>query len=194
MNVEEMKKKGLRDNKKIQGAVEVILTEIGEDPNREGLKRTPFRVAKAMEEYFGGYDWKPEDVLNRAFTQKSDLVIEGPIKFFSHCEHHMAPFYGEVWIGYIPNESITGLDKMIKLVEIYARRLQVQERLTEQIIEGMNKVLNPTGVMVVVKAYHLCVSSRETRNPTTYTTTSAIRGLFVHSPVLRQEFLELIKL
>ena len=193
MEQSEIRKKGLRNNKKIQEAVKVILEEIGEDIEREGLQRTPYRVAKAYEEWFGGYDKDPKEVLNRTFSEKSDLVIEGPIKFFSHCEHHIAPFYGEIWIGYVPNEYVTGLDKMIKLVEIYARRLQIQERLTEQITEAMMNGLKPLGVMVVCKAYHLCVSSRETRNPTTYTITSAIRGIFKHDDV-KSEFMRLIQL
>ena len=187
----------LKNNYIIQEAVRHILCSIGEKPDREGLKRTPFRYAKACEEWFGGYAVNPEKVLNRSFTESSDMVIEGPIKFFSHCEHHIAPFYGEIWIGYIPKKVVTGLDKMVKLVEVYSRRLQVQERLTEQIANTMFKTLDCKGVMVVCKAYHLCVSSRETKNPSTYTITSAIRGVFAkppkgHNP--REEFIRLIKL
>ena len=186
-------RQNLKDNVKIQNAIKTILKEIGEDPEREGLKRTPYRWAKAAEEWFGGYGIKPEDVLNRSFTESSDMVIEGPIKFFSHCEHHLASFYGEVWIGYIPKKQVTGLDKMVKLVEIYSRRLQIQERLTQQIADAM-MLLKPIGVAVVCKAYHLCVSSRETKNPTTYTITSAVRGLFKKDSKARDEFLKLITL
>lgn len=186
-------KNNLRDNKKIQKAIETILTEIGENPNREGLQRTPYRVAKAYEEWFGGYNKKPENVLNRTFTESSDMVIEGPIKFFSHCEHHLAPFYGKIWIGYIPEKRVTGLDKMVKLAEIYSRRLQTQERLTTQIADAMMNVLKPQGVVVVINAYHLCVSSRETRNPSAHTTTSAVRGVFEREHKARGEFMRLIK-
>ncbi len=194
MEMEEIRQKNLRNNLKIQEAVRTILQEIGEDPEREGLKRTPFRVAKAYEEWFGGYNKDPKEVLNRTFTEKSDLVIEGPIQFYSHCEHHIAPFYGHVWIGYIPDKYVTGLDKMVKLVEIYARRLQIQERLTEQIAEGMIKGLECRGVIVVCKANHLCVGSRETKNQSTQTITSAVRGIFETDSTLRNEFLSLIKI
>lgn len=193
MEMDELKYPNLRNNEKIQNAIKTILVEIGEDPKREGLERTPYRWAKAAEEWFGGYGMKPEDVLNREFTEHSDLVVEGPIKFFSHCEHHMAPFYGEAWIGYIPDKTVTGLDKMVKLVEIYARRLQTQERMTEEIANAM-KILKPLGIIVVVKAYHLCVSSRETKNPTTYTTTSALRGLFKTDTKARLEALMLMNM
>lgn len=192
MDMTEIRQIGLRDNQVIKDAVRCILQEIGEDPDREGLERTPFRIAKAYEEWFGGYDKDPTDVLNRTFTEKSEMVIEGPIGFYSHCEHHMAPFYGKVWIGYIPSEYVTGLDKMIKLVEIYARRLQIQERLTSQIADAMFDNLSCVGVGVICKAYHLCVSSRETKNQDTYTTTSAIRGALEKKEV-RDEFLSLIK-
>jgi len=194
MDMTEIRKEGLRDNQKILDAVKTILTEIGEDSDREGLERTPFRVAKAYEEWFGGYDKKATDVLNRAFSEKSDLVIEGPIQFYSHCEHHMAPFYGEVWIGYIPSKFVTGLDKMVKLVEIYARRLQIQERLTQQIADGMVEGIECEGAIVVVKANHFCVGSRETKNQSTRTVTSAVRGCFDNDVPLRKEFLSLISL
>jgi GTP cyclohydrolase I len=192
MDMSEIRIKNLRNNKKIQSAVRTILTEIGEDPNREGLEATPFRVAKAYEEWFGGYGKEPSEVLNRSFTESSQLVIEGPIQFYSHCEHHTAPFFGSVWIGYIPKKYVTGLDKMVKLVEIFARRLQIQERLTQQIADAMMKELKCGGVMVVCKATHFCVGSRETKNQTTQTITSEVRGLFKTNDILRQEFLSLI--
>ena len=128
-------RQNLRDNKKIQDAVKTILEEIGEDPNREGLKRTPYRIAKAYEEWFGGYGIEAKDVLNRQFTESCGIVLEGPISFYSHCEHHVAAFFGMVWIAYIPKKYVTGLDKLVKLVEIYSRRLQIQERLTQQITD-----------------------------------------------------------
>lgn len=184
----------LRNNKKIQEAIKVILTEIGEDPNREGLKRTPFRVAKAYEEFFGGYGFKPKDVLNRQFTESCGIVIEGPISFYSMCEHHMVPYVGKVYISYVPDKYVTGLDKLVKLTEIYARRLQIQERMTKQIADGLYENLKCKGVMVVVDAKHLCVNSRETKNDTTRTITSEVLGVFKTSATARQEALDLIKI
>lgn len=187
-------RKDLRNNKKIQNSIETILKEIGENSNREGLKNTPYRVAKAYEEWFGGYGLKPEDVLNRQFTETCGIVIEGPISFYSHCEHHIAPFWGNVWIAYIPKDYVTGLDKLVKLVEIYARRLQIQERLTNQIALGLMKCLDCQGVMVIIDAKHLCVSSRETKNDTTKTITSEVLGIFKTNNSSRQEVLNLIKI
>jgi len=185
---------GLRDNKKIHQAIRTILKEIGEDPNREGLKRTPYRVAKAYEEWCGGYYFKPKDVLDRQFTESCGIVIEGPISFTSLCEHHLAFFTGSAYICYIPDKYVTGLDKLVKLVEIYARRLQVQERMTAQIADGLFKNLKCKGVMVVVKAKHLCVSSRETKNDTTETITSEVRGVFCKDLGARQEVMSLINI
>jgi GTP cyclohydrolase I len=187
-------RQNLRNNKIIQESVKKILKEIGEDPEREGLKRTPFRVAKAYEEIFGGYNFEPKDVLNRQFTESCGIIIEGPISFFSTCEHHVLPFYGNVFLAYVPKKYVTGLDKLIKLVEIYAKRLQVQERMTKQIADGLYENLDCLGVMVVVDAKHLCVSSRETRNGPTRTITSEIRGIFMNNPSAKQEVLDLIKI
>jgi len=185
----------LRDNKKIQEAIVTILKEIGEDPNREGLERTPFRYAKAAEEWFGGYGIEPKDVLNRQFSDTCNgIIVEGPISFHSHCEHHVASFWGDCWVLYIPDKYVTGLDKMVKLVEIYARRLQIQERLTQQIADGLYENLQCKGVMVVIKAKHLCVSSRETKNDSTLTVTSEVRGVFKEDMNARQEALKLIEL
>jgi len=188
-------RQNLKDNKKIQEAVKTIIKEIGEQPDREGLLKTPFRYAKACEEWFGGYEiTNIKDVLNRQFTESCGIVLEGPISFYSHCEHHIAPFWGRVWIAYIPGKYVTGLDKMVKLVEVFSRRLQIQERLTQQIADGLNDNLKCAGVMVVVDAKHLCVSSRETKNDTTRTVTSEVRGAFSNKPEARKEVLDLIKI
>ena len=187
-------RKDLKGNQKIQDAVKVLLKELGEDPEREGLKRTPFRVAKAYEEWFAGYDFEPKDVLNRQFTESCGIVVEGPISFFSHCEHHIVPFYGNAYVAYIPEKHVTGLDKLVKLVEIYARRLQVQERLTQQVADGLYKTLDCRGVMVVMVAKHLCVCSRETKNATSNTVTSEVRGVFEDDIGAREEVLKLINL
>jgi len=184
----------LKDNKKIQEAIKTILEEIGEDPNREGLQRTPYRYAKACEEWFSGYQFEAKDVLNRQFTESCGIVIEGPISFFSHCEHHIAIFAGNVWIAYIPRKHVTGLDKMVKLVEIYARRLQIQERLTQQIADGLFNHLGCAGVMVVISAKHMCVCSRETKNASSNTVTSEVRGIFENDYSAKQEVLKLIDL
>jgi GTP cyclohydrolase I len=191
MDMNEMRQDTLRNNLKIQDAIKTLIVEIGENPEREGLIRTPYRFAKACEEWFSGYKFGADNVLNRTFAEKSDMIVEGGIRFYSFCEHHISPFFGKVWIAYIPNQYVTGLDKMVKLVEIYARRLQVQERLGEQIADGMMKELKPKGVMVVIRAEHFCISSRETRNPA-ITTTSVIRGCFTDLPV-RMEALELMR-
>ena len=193
MEMDECRQK-LRDNKSIQQAVKTIIKEIGEDPEREGLKQTPFRIAKAYEEWFGGYGIEAKDVLNRQFTESCGIVLEGPISFYSFCEHHMAQFWGDAWIAYIPDKFVTGLDKMVKLTEIYARRLQIQERLTQQIADGLYTNLQCKGVMVVIDAKHLCVSSRETKNDTTRTITSEVRGAFENDLGARKEVLDLIKI
>jgi len=185
-------RKDLKDNEKIQDAVKVLLEEIGEDPKREGLVRTPYRVAKAYEEWFSGYDFTAKDVLNRQFTESCGIVVEGPISFFSHCEHHIAPFYGNAYIAYIPDKHVTGLDKLVKLVEIYSRRLQIQERLTQQIADGLYDTLDCKGVMVVVVAKHLCVCSRETRNASSNTVTSEVRGILDDDLGARNETLKLM--
>jgi len=187
-------RKDLKDNKIIQESIRNILKVIEEDPDREGLKRTPFRYAKACEEWFGGYGIEPKDVLNRQFTESCGIVIEGPISFYSHCEHHIAPFYGNAYVAYIPKEHVTGLDKLIKLVEIYSRRLQIQERLTQQIADGLNDTLDCAGVMVVITAKHLCVCSRETKNTSSNTVTSEVRGAFKEDPMARNEVLKLIEM
>lgn len=187
-------RKNLKDNKSIQESIKNILKAIGENPNREGLKLTPFRYAKACEEWFGGYDFEPKDVLNRQFTESCGIVIEGPISFYSKCEHHMASFYGNAYVAYLPKKHVTGLDKIVKLVEIYARRLQIQERLTQQIADGLNDTLDCEGVMVVITAKHLCVCSRETKNTTSNTVTSEVRGAFKKDAMARNEVLKLIEM
>ena len=184
----------LRNNKIIQDSIKKILKEIGEDPNREGLERTPYRVAKAYEEWFGGYGFEPKDVLNRQFAESCGLIVEGPISFHSHCEHHLASFFGTAFVAYVPKKYVTGLDKLVKLVEIYARRLQVQERMTKQIADGLYENLECLGVMVVIDAKHLCVSSRETKNASTRTRTSEIRGIFENNASAKQEVLDLINI
>lgn len=187
-------------------AVRELLASTGEDVNREGLIDTPKRVAKMYEEIFGGYKIDAHELLERTFAEdagieevKADginylqgMVIVRDIKFYSHCEHHMVPFFGKVHVGYIPNNKVVGISKIARVVDAYARRLQIQERLTKQIADTIQEVLDPQGVMVVVEAEHLCMKMRGIKNPCADTVTSTVRGLFEQAPT-RQEFLQLIR-
>lgn len=183
------------DLTKIQKCVHSILEEIGEDPNREGLKRTPERVAKAYEFLTQGYKLDVNEVLNDAvFKEKYDeMVIVKDIDFYSMCEHHLLPFYGKVHIAYIPNGKIVGLSKIPRIVDVFARRLQVQERMTQEIADTIDKFLSPLGVSVVVEAYHMCMMMRGVEKQNSITTTSAMHGIFTDSARTRMEFLDLIK-
>lgn len=170
-----------------------ILKLLGENPEREGLLKTPMRVAKAMQILTRGYTQDPEKVLTDAlFEEKyNQMVIVKDIDFFSMCEHHMLPFYGKAHVAYIPNGHITGLSKIARVVDIYAHRLQVQERLTEQIMECINKTLKPKGVMVVIEAKHMCMQMRGVEKQNSITTTSAYSGWF-ESLKTRNEFMNLL--
>ena len=171
-----------------------ILTLLGEDPEREGLLKTPMRVAKAMQTLTRGYEMDAHKVLTDALFKEdySQMVIVKDIDFFSLCEHHMLPFYGKAHVAYIPNGQITGLSKIARVVETYARRLQVQERLTEQIRDCIQESLHPLGVAVVIEAMHTCMSMRGVQKSNAITTTSAFSGIFLKSQKTRNEFLELI--
>lgn len=181
-------------NKKIMLAVETILTEIGEDKNREGLLRTPERFARACGEWFGGYGIKPEEVLNRNFPSEgyNDMLLVKDIEFTSFCEHHIAPFSGYVHIAVIAGKTVTGLDKFVKLVDIYARRLQTQEVMTRQIGEAIKKVLHPKGIMIMIEAKHMCVGSRETKNKSVNFITTYRDGRFKIDSGLESRFLSYI--
>ena len=171
-----------------------VLKLLGEDPEREGLVKTPMRVAKAMQVLTRGYTQDPHKVLTDAlFAEKYDqMVIVKDIDFFSMCEHHMLPFYGKAHVAYIPNGTITGLSKIARVVEVFARRLQVQERMTHQIMECINDTLHPMGVMVVIEAAHMCMQMRGVEKQNSLTTTSAFSGVFESSKT-RDEFMKLIK-
>jgi len=166
---------------------------VGENPQREGLLRTPYRVAHAMKWLTQGYNSTAEEVIGKGvFREEHDnMIMVRDIELYSLCEHHMLPFFGKAHIAYIPNGKIVGLSKIPRLVDVFARRLQVQERLTEQIAEGLCSVLNPTGVGVVIEAYHLCMMMRGVQKQNSKTITSALRGAFREDPKTRDEFLRL---
>jgi GTP cyclohydrolase I len=182
-------------NTRIEELVEGILYEIGEDPTREGLLRTPHRVAKAMKFLTGGYEQDIATVLNGAiFDDKYDeMVIVRNIDFSSLCEHHLLPFFGRVHLAYIPNGKIVGLSKLPRIVDVFARRLQVQERLTRQIADAIFDYLNPAGVGVIIEACHLCMMMRGVQKQNATATTSAMLGVFKDDRKTRQEFLHLAK-
>lgn len=171
-----------------------VLTLLGEDPEREGLQKTPMRVAKAMQVLTRGYTQDPHKVLTDAlFEEKyNQMVIVKDIDFFSMCEHHILPFYGKAHVAYIPNGYITGLSKIARVVDIFSHRLQVQERLTEQIMQCINDTLKPQGVMVVIEAKHMCMQMRGVEKQNSITTTSAYSGVFDSSKT-RNEFMDLLR-
>jgi GTP cyclohydrolase IA len=178
---------GLEENYK------AIITQLGEDPEREGLQKTPERIAKAMQYLTQGYDQDAEAVVRGAmFTEEcSEMVIVKDIEIYSMCEHHMLPFFGRAHVAYIPNGKIVGLSKIARVVDIYARRLQVQERLTQQVLHCLQNTLNPIGVAVVIEASHLCMMMRGVQKQNSVTTTSAFTGQFQEMQT-RNEFINLI--
>jgi len=183
------------DRDRVEQLVGELLEAVGEDPGREGLRATPRRVASMYEELFAGVDDDPESYLTVTFAADHDeMVMVRDIPFASLCEHHMIPFMGKVHVGYIPGADgrVTGLSKLARLVDAYARRLQVQERMTTQIADTMEKVLVPLGVLVVVEAEHLCMSMRGVKKPGTLTITSAVRGLFRDDPRTRAEAMQYV--
>ena len=180
------------DQERAERAVRELLLALGEDPDREGLKETPARVANAMKENFAGLWQAPEDVLTTTFDiGHEELVIVRDIEVFSHCEHHLTPFHGVVHIGYIPRGKITGLSKLVRLVDVYAKRPQVQERLTTQIADALVEILDPLGVIVIIDCEHLCMSMRGVKKSQARTTTSAVRGALLNAST-RAEAISLI--
>lgn len=183
---------GRYDSARAEAAVRELLLALGEDPDRDGLKETPARVARSLAENFAGLWQSPEDVLSTTFDEgHRELVLVRDIEVYSHCEHHLTPFHGVAHVGYIPNGQITGLSKLARLVDVYARRPQVQERLTTQVADAIVRILNPLGVIVVVDCEHLCMSMRGVRKAEARTITSAVRG-GLHDPATRAEAMSLI--
>ena len=170
-----------------------MIRRLGDDPDREGLKETPERVAKSMAFLTQGYGMKSDDVINGALFEECqrNMVLVKDIEMYSLCEHHLLPFFGKVHVAYIPNGKIVGLSKTARLVEVYARRLQVQERMTEQIAQAIWERVEPEGVGVVVEAYHLCMMMRGVQKQNSKTITSAMRGSFLKDQMTRDEFLRL---
>ena len=182
------------DHARAEAAVRELLIAIGEDPDREGLRDTPARVARAYAEIFQGLYADPDEVLDRTFDEHhQELILVKDIPMFSTCEHHLVPFHGVAHVGYIPNPDgrVTGLSKIARLVDLYARRPQVQERLTAQVADALVRKLEPRGVIVVMEAEHLCMTMRGVRKPGSKTITSAIRGI-MHNPATRSEAMSLI--
>lgn len=183
------------DQARVEAAIRELLYAIGEDPDRHGLEDTPARVARAYREMFAGLYTDPDAVLNTTFDEQHDeLVLVKEIPLYSICEHHLVSFHGVAHVGYIPGDDgrVTGLSKIARLVDLYAKRPQVQERLTVQIADALMRKLDPRGVIVVVEAEHLCMAMRGVRKPGAVTTTSAVRGLFKTNQASRAEALELI--
>jgi GTP cyclohydrolase IA len=180
-----------------EGHVRALLRIIGDDPEREGLKDTPARYVRALEEQFAGYDQDPAQYLERTFDEVQgydELVLVSDIEIYSHCEHHMVPFVGKAHVGYIPNGRVVGLSKLARVVDVFAKRLQVQEKLTVQIARAIEETLQPHGVAVVLQCQHFCMCYRGVRKPGSWTTTSRLRGIFLQDSAARIELLTLLGL
>ena len=185
------------EKKEIKGYLEKILSYIGEDPQREGLSETPDRILKSWEKIFGGYDQKPEDIL-KVFSDKDSLsvgqiVLLKNTEFFSTCEHHFLPFTGKAHLAYIPQAKVLGISKLARVLEIYARRLQIQERIGNQVTDALMKIAEPTGAACIIEATHHCMACRGVEKTSATMVTSSLKGEFLKNPKSRQELMSLIK-
>ena len=183
--------------KEVHDAVRKLLLWAGDDPDREGLVGTPDRVARAYKEFFAGYEQDPEEILRTTFEEVEgydEMVLVKDIGVKSHCEHHMVPIIGRAHIAYIPNNRVVGISKLARVVDIFAKRLQIQEKMTAQIANAIENVLQPKGIAVVIDASHQCMTTRGVNKPESSTVTSAMRGIFKDNPRTRNEFLSFIKL
>ena len=179
-----------------EAAVRTLLLWAGDDPARDGLIETPSRVAKAFKEYFRGYDQDPEAILQKTFEEiegYDEMVVLRGIRFESHCEHHLAPIVGRAWVGYIPNGRVVGISKLARVVDAFAKRLQIQEKMTSQIANIIDEVLHPQGVAVIIKAEHHCMTTRGVHKPGTDMVTSRMLGVFRDNAITRQEFMSLVE-
>ncbi|MEN9700526.1 MAG: cyclohydrolase FolE [Bacteroidota bacterium] len=179
----------------MQDLYKSIIEQLGEDPQREGLLKTPERVSKAMKFLTNGYDINPDEIIQSAIFHEeySEMVIVKDIELYSLCEHHMLPFFGKAHVAYIPNGKIVGLSKIPRVVDAYARRLQVQERLTLEVRDCIQRTLQPKGVAVVIEAAHMCMQMRGVQKQNAFTTTSAFTGIFMNNDATRKEFINLVQ-
>jgi GTP cyclohydrolase I len=186
----------MKDHNNLKEITRSLLKEIGEDPNRDGLLKTPERVAKAWDFFSQGYDTDIQSIVNDAIFEEdySEMVVVRDIEFFSMCEHHLIPFFGRCHVGYLPNKKIIGLSKIPRIVDAFAQRLQVQERLTGQVAETLMDILDPKGVGVVMEGRHLCMQMRGVEKQNSFATTSAMLGQFRDSAETRSEFLSIIRM
>ena len=181
------------DTQKVEQAIRLLLEGIGEDTEREGLKDTPDRIARMCMEIYGGLDEEADHHLAKQFeVENNEMVLEKDITFYSMCEHHLMPFYGKAHVAYIPDGKVVGLSKLARTVEVYARRLQIQERMTAQIADDIMKYLTPQGVMVMLEAEHMCMTMRGIKKPGSQTVTMVTRGVFAENKELQDRFLQLV--
>jgi GTP cyclohydrolase I len=186
---------GRPDRADVEDAFRTIIRWTGDDPKRDGLIETPARVTRAFEEYFAGYSQDPALILQKTFEETEgydEMIVLRGIPFESHCEHHMAPIIGEAWVAYVPSGRVVGISKLARVVEIYARRLQIQEKMTAQIANTISDVLKPQGVGVLLKATHHCMTTRGVHKPDTELVTSRMLGCFRNNALTRQEFLAMV--
>ena len=182
------------DRADVEAAFRTIIRWTGDDPERDGLIETPARVARAFEEFFVGYALDPVEILQKTFEEiegYDEMIVLRGIRFESHCEHHMAPIIGQAWVGYVPSGRVVGISKLARVVEVYAKRLQIQEKMTAQIANTINDVLKPQGVGVIIKASHHCMTTRGIHKPDSDLVTSRMLGCFRENPLTRQEFLSM---
>lgn len=185
---------GRPDRADVEAAFRTIIRWTGDDPERDGLIETPARVARAFEEFFVGYTQDPVEILKKTFEEiegYDEMIVLRGIRFESHCEHHMAPIIGQAWVGYVPSGRVVGISKLARVVEVYAKRLQIQEKMTAQIANTINDVLKPQGVGVIIKASHHCMTTRGVHKPGSDLVTSRMLGCFRDDPLTRQEFLSM---
>lgn len=182
------------DKAEVEQAIRTMIRWAGDDPDRDGLRETPDRVARAFQEYFSGYAQDPTEILQKTFEEiegYDEMIVLRGVRFESHCEHHMAPIVGRAWVAYIPQGRVVGISKLARLVDIYAKRLQIQEKMTAQIANTINDVLKPEGVGVIIKATHHCMTTRGAHKPGTDLVTSRMLGVFRDNSLTRQELLGL---